>query len=489
MSREFNFLLNQALQYIRNGNLDTAQLLLTQITKIEANHSEALRLLSVIATLQDKNELALEIIQKSIISNRRNGVAYSIQGNIQLRLGMVSEGVASFKTAIKLTPGYAEAYSNLGNVYQELNDIDKAIDLHKKAISIDPYNPEFFCNLGNSYWSLDQIQEAKKSYESSIALDSGHVNSQYNLAHINLREFNFPEGWSQYEARWFTANHQKSIAINSSRPLWDGQPRNNSLFIWAEQGIGDQILYSSMLRDLDQYPQKKIVSVDKKLIPIFQRSYPNIRIVDKDIRVPEQDYDEHIPMASLGKFFRSDINSFKNVQYPYLFVKSQGFNFPLSGKINCGLSWKSGRAKFGAAKSIPLDQLDQLFSIKNINFVNLQYGDVRDEISFIASKLGAGLQVVKEIDLYDNIDDALSLLNACNLIITTSNTTAHLAGAIGKETLLILPCGNSRFWYWQDIHGTSLWYPSIKVFKQDRLGDWEKPIQLVKEYLENRFEI
>lgn len=492
MSNQLNFLLNQALIFIQSGNCSGAQLLLKQIIKASPNHSEALRLSAVISAQEGNDDLALEMIKKAILADKRNGIAYSNRGNIQLSLGMLSEAISSYEIAIKLSPSYAEAYSNLGNAYQELGENIKAIDLYKRAISIDSNNPEFFCNLGNAYWKLDLLIDARKNYERSIELASGHANSLHNLAHLDLREFNFSEGWGRYEARWFASDQDKPKEINSSKPRWDGLPRNGRLFIWAEQGIGDQILYSSMLKDLERYPQTKIVSVDKKLMPIFQRSFPAIRIVDKDIEIPEEDYDEQIPMGSLGRILRSSAESFVGAKFPYLLPKlpqtyDLGLNKSAEGDIQCGISWKSSRAKLGVNKSIPILSLAPLLSIKGINFINLQYGDVGDEISIAGDDLGVHIQIIEDINLYDDIDGLISILEACNIVVTTSNSTAHLAGALGKETLLLLPCGNSRFWYWHDIDNVSLWYPSIRIFKQEERGNWLKPIQAVKAYLEDRF--
>lgn len=493
MSNQLNFLLNQALLYIQSGNFSGANLLLKQIIKIRPNHSEALRLTAVISAQEGHNDTALEIIEKAILADKRNGIAYSNRGIFQFSLGMLSEAISSYEMAIKLTPSYAEAYSNLGNAYQELGENTKAIDLYERAISIDPKNPEFFCNLGNAYWKLDRLEDARRSYERSIELVPGHANSLHNLAHLDLREFNFSEGWARYETRWFVSDQDRPIAINSTRPRWDGLPRDSRLFIWAEQGIGDQILYSSMLKDLDRYPQTKIVSVDKKLMPIFQRSFPGMQIVDKDIGVPEVDYDEQISMGSLGRILRSSIESFKDVQFPYLLSKlpqpdDRRLNRSTEDSIYCGLSWKSTRAKFGINKSISILSLAPLLNIKGINFVNLQYGDVEDDIFIAGDKLGSYIQIIDDLNLYDDIDGLICILEACNIVVTTSNSTAHLAGALGKETLLLLPYGNSRFWYWHDIDNISLWYPSIRVFKQEDEGDWVKPIQAVKTYLENRFE-
>jgi tetratricopeptide (TPR) repeat protein len=493
MSNQLNFLLDQALHYLRSGNLGSAELLLKQIIKVKPNHSEALRLFSVIYSQKGENLIALETIQNAILADKRNGIAYSNQGNIQLNLGMILDAIASYEKAIQLAPNYAEAYSNLGNAFQELGEISKAIELYKKAISLDGHNPEFFCNLGNAYWKLDLIEDSRKSYESTITLAPSHVNALHNLAHLDLRKFNFMDGWLRYEFRWHITE-DKPIALNTSKPRWDGLPKNNRLFIWAEQGIGDQILHGSMLRDLENFPQTKIISVDKKLVSIFKRMLPTFQVVDKSEEFPDTLYDEQIPIGSIGQYLRPNLQSFNHPNSGYLPSLDEGsLDLKLSkyfgGSINCGISWKSNRAKLGLDKSISLDELAPILKISALNFINLQYGDVKNEIVTVNSQLGTSIQIVEEIDLFEDIVGLQSMIKACDIVITTSNTTAHLAGMSGKETLLFLPIGNSRFWYWHDIDGVSLWYPSIRVFKQETRGDWSKPIEAVATYLENRFAI
>lgn len=493
MSNQINFLLDQALNYLRSGNLSGAELLLKQIIKAKPTNSEALRLYSVICAQKGENNIALQFIQKSIAADGRNGIAYSNQGNIQLNLGLTLEAVASYEKSIQLVPNYAEAYSNLGNAFQELGETRKAIESYKKAISIDNSNPEFYCNLGNAYWKLDLIKDARKCYESTIALAPSHVHAFHNLAHLDLREFNFMEGWPRYESRWHITE-DKPIALNASKPRWDGLPRNNRLFIWAEQGIGDQILHGSMLRDLEKYPQTKIISVDKKLVSIFQRSFPNFQVVDKSEEFPDSLYDEQIPMASLGQFLRPNMQSFNLADSEYSPSLDRGsldshLAKYFGGRINCGISWKSNRAKLGQDKSISLDELAPILKMSSLNFINLQYGDVRSEIVTANSELNTSIQMVEEVDLYEDIVGLWSIIEACDIVVTTSNTTAHVAGMSGKETLLFLPVGNSRFWYWHDFDGVSLWYPSIRVFKQEKQGDWSQPIEAAKAYLESRFAI
>ena len=487
MTTQLLFIFSKVIQFIQSGNLAGAELLLNQIIKNAPKNSEALRYLAFIYTKRGDLNRALELIDKSIEADRRNEAAHNNKGSIQQDLGMFSEAINSYQNAIKCNPRYAEAFNNLGNAYQELGESMAAVDYYNKAISIDQANPEFLCNLGNALWKLDRLEDARLSYEKAISLAPGHANSSHNLAHLDLREFNFANGWGRYESRWFTGNGDHPPPIATSKPRWDGLPRSGRLFIWAEQGIGDQILYASMLKELEQYPQTIIVSTDKKLLPIFSHSFPHIQFVDKDQEFSEKFYDEHIPMGSLGAILRPTIESFKASSYPYLIPNRSRSDLGLQSGINCGLSWKSLRAKFGVEKSVALGELRNLLGIKGVNFVNLQYGDVRDEIVAINSEMESFIQVVEDIDLFNDIDGVLDILNACSVVVTTSNTTAHLAGALGKETLLMLPCGNSRFWYWHDIDGVSLWYPSVRVFKQQKRGDWSGSIEAIKSYLEKKF--
>ena len=116
-----------------------------------------------------------------------------------------------------------------------------------------------------------------------------------------------------------------------------------------------------------------------------------------------------------------------------------------------------------------------------INFVDLQYGDTRNQLSDLKSKHGIMLNKIDGIDNFNDIDGLASLIDACDFIVTISNVTAHIAGALGKKVFLIVPYSKGRCWYWHDGLKTSLWYASIQVFTQTETGDWSAPINQIKE--------
>jgi ADP-heptose:LPS heptosyltransferase len=125
--------------------------------------------------------------------------------------------------------------------------------------------------------------------------------------------------------------------------------------------------------------------------------------------------------------------------------------------------------------------------MSNIKFVNLQYGDVANSLLQVKEELGREIINLDEIDLFNDVDGALSIIAACDIVVTSSNTTAHLAGALGKETLLLVPYSVGKFWYWHAIDGKSIWYPSVTVCEQQLQDDWSSPVNAVKQYLERRF--
>jgi len=228
------------------------------------------------------------------------------------------------------------------------------------------------------------------------------------------------------------------------------------------------------------------------LIPVYQRSFPDFIFINKFQNSNNIDFDEHIPIASLGKYFRQNYGDFRNIIFPYLLddkkkTKNFTLNYKNPKKITCGISWKSANSDIGDDKSIPFDQLESILEINQIDFINLQYENSSFELSAQEKRYGPIIRNVEGVDIYNDIDSLLSIINVCDVIITCSNSTAHLAGALNKPTLLLVPFASGRLWYWSEIDGKSLWYPSVKIFSQKNSFNWIDSIERVKEYLLEKF--
>ena len=294
---------------------------------------------------------------------------------------------------------------------------------------------------------------------------------------------NFLEGWKQYEWRWKTREFN-SAPITTSKPIWNGKDFAVRLYVWAEQGLGDQILYASMFHQLRSSVQTLIVGVDQKLLILFRRSFPNIEFLDKNFIVSEENYDVHIPIGSLGQFFRRDKKDFETVQYPYLTVCNEKYQSLKKKLVQpslklVGLSWLSKNEKIGSFKSIQLSELLPILTVSNTKFIDLQYTDTVSERGQLRKEYGIDIEKINSIDNFNDIDGLAALIMCCDMVITTSNTTAHLAGAIGKKVILLLPFSKGRFWYWHHENKQSLWYPSVTVNEQLKMDDWLEVIQVV----------
>jgi hypothetical protein len=293
----------------------------------------------------------------------------------------------------------------------------------------------------------------------------------------------YKQGWDIYEMRHKTL--RSLLKFNMTLPLWDGQGSTKRLLVFGEQGIGDQVMYGGVLPELRAYPQEKVVALERRLLALFKRSMPEMEFVDIEQLNDAEGFEEQIAIGSLPRLFRPDRDSFARVKSPYLVAdaeRAQGLREMVQrpGKRVCGVSWSSRREEIGQGKSIDLAQMLVPLAGAGMHFVNLQYGDTQQEREALMREHGIELQNVAEVDNFADIDGLAALIQACDLVITTSNTTVHLAGALGKETKLLVPGGRSRLWYWGQDQSRSIWYPTVRIYGQEKIGDWQIPLAQIK---------
>ena len=223
-------------------------------------------------------------------------------------------------------------------------------------------------------------------------------------------------------------------------------------------------------------------------MPILSRSFPELLFIDDDAPLDASLYDAQIPFGSLPVVMNMNPNMVGR-RTPYLIdndalttlIKK---NLALKKQLKCGVAWKSSNEKLGKDKSVLLSNLNDIFQVDGYEFINLQYGNTQEEIKNLEKNYGTKLTTIDGIDLFNNIDGLLSIIQACDLIVTTSNITAHLAGALGKTTYLLVPNSAGRIWYWHQ-EAVSSWYPSISLYSQDHNFEWGGAIKNIASKLKN----
>ena len=420
---------------------------------------------------------------KLALAEFKNSYAlYNIIGSAYTKIKKFDQAINFHKKSINFNPNFSIGYANLGYSYWELGQLTLAEKHCLKAVKMNPNYAIAYNTLGNIYQEKSKNFKAIKNFEKAINIDKNYDKAKFNLSTLHLFLGNFKQAWLLFEDR-FVANNVNHLVSELSGCRWHLN-MSISVTIWPEQGIGDFILYSRFFRDLIKATDNITALIDKKLKPIYERTFPDINFVTQ-LNTDSIDY--HAPIGDLAKFY---VNSFQDVKARsdvYLSVdklRSEQIKQSLpKGKKICGISWISKNDNIGKNKSMTLEDMKDLLLLPDTIFIDLQYTDTSEERADFKKKYGVDIIKLDEIDNFNDIDGLASLIDACDQVVSVSNTTAHIAGAIGKETYLMLPKGKGKLWYWSKEKQQSIWYKSIQIIEQNEIGSWENVVQKIKDEL------
>lgn len=364
--------------------------------------------------------------------------------------------------ALKIRPDFPEALSNLGLAKKALGDLDGAIASLRKACELRANFTAALANLAVTLRANGQIKEALTIYCASVTSAPNDPVIAYNASLVLLQLGEFAYGWELYEKRWESPNFD-STWIQTSRSTWSGNPTDSRLLVWPEQGIGDEVMFCSLLNHVKALAPHCTVLLDPRLIDIFRNSFPDIDFRSKISGVSESEFDLHIPMGSLPKLFCQSINDFTTIPKNYLkanasLTSNLRGKLRTNNKILCGISWKSSNQKLGKSRSMSLEKLMNLIGNEDTTYINLQYGDTQEDLQNYA---GFPWEIIDlpDIDKFNDINTLAALIAACDHVVSIDNSTVHIAGALGVKTTVLLP--TDRDWRWTEFREQSLWYPSV----------------------------
>ena len=414
--------------------------------------------------------------------------AWSNLGNALAESGQHGEAVRACETALRLAPGLAEAWSALGGALHGAGRHAEAILAHRRAIEIQPGNAQLRFNLGVTFQHCGESAEAIACFRRALATSPDHAEAHFELSLALLLTGQLREGWEEYEWRW---RRPGAEPWRYDFARWNGDAAKSCrLLLWAEQGIGDQIIYASMIADLVSSPMRIALEIDPRLAPLYRRSFPQLTVLSRrdPPLVNPADYDFQAPLASLGRWLRRSLESFPR-HGGYLKpdpARVEAYRNRLGGKRATrivGISWKSANREFGRHKSTGLADWMGILQAPGIRFVDLQYGDTASERGLLGQRGGATFEHLPDLDLFNDLEGLAALCAACDLVITVSNVTAHVAGALGRPVWQLLPKGNGRLGYWFTDRSDSPWYPSMRIFTQQAPGNWGQVFEEVEKEL------
>ena len=410
-------------------------------------------------------------------------------GIVMRELGRKIEALEYFQQSINLKKDYIRAYNLLGVTHKELGQYDEALKNFQKAINLDPNYVEAFNNLGNTLKELGRFEESNFYFRKAIDLKPDYADAYNNFGKALLLNLDFQQAFELME--WRLRREEKNfIPLNTPKPRWDGLSKHRVL-VWREQGIGDWIMFSSMISELHTSVEKVIVECDPRVIPLFRRSLSHeISFIADRKEITKDDYDSHTPIGSLPFYFRKTLNDFKATSKGWLqadLERVQRIKEKISqnkSKKIVGISWNTKSSLTQAfQRNIKLEDL--LLPLKNLDlkFVNLQYGDVSEEISNLKVNHGIDVLEVPDIDIFNDIDGLAAIISACDEVISIQNFNTHLAGSLGTNTRLLLPYAADDRWGYKT--SKSYWYDSVNIYRQTEPRNWKDPIMNISKNLGN----
>jgi len=429
----------------------------------------------------------ISILEKKIKTDNKNSELYYDFGIAYQKFKKLEIAKKYLKLAINLNPSKSLYYFTLAEIYQEMKEFANARENFEQAIKIKPLF--MVANIAYAKLIKNEFGELKKAKKIILKFDKLFPNNE-NIttakAWLLLNEGDYKNGWKAHNAHITKIkNHMK---LPESK-LWKKEKLDGNLLVWSGQGLGDFIFFSKMVRLLDDYAKKILFICDKRLVPIYKRYFAKIRpekfIIEEEYQ--KERFTKHIASEMLGEFFANnveDINNFsKNKLIPSKEWDLEINNFLDSlpkNKLNIGLSWSTLNKKEQDTKGINLDKFLEIFRKKNINLINLQFGDVKDEISSFKEKNNVEFYEYNNLNITKEIDKLMSLINKLDLVITIQNSTAHISLSIGKETFVLLSYKPPRFYWYGPNTEKSYWYPEATLYRQkDANDDWSKILNKV----------
>jgi Flp pilus assembly protein TadD len=423
----------------------------------------------------------------------REARVHDALGAAYLNSGQSAEAVAEFRKALEVAPDFAQAHSNLGlALMRDLEQYEEGTRHIERAMALAPDDPAVLCNWMMALHHWGRRGEALSLAQTLLARDPALIEARMNRALMLLGEGVLGEAWDDYEARRSLPG--STCAHDVPSPEWQGSAlAGRSIFVYPEQGLGDEIMFASCIPDLVAQGARCTLECHPKLEKIFRRSFPGVEVLAKDDwrRLPQsapRSWDFKVAIGSLPRFVRRTPAGFPaHAGYlradPARVAHWKARLAELPGRLKVGVSWRGGLASTRrSVRSIPLASWLPVLALPEIDLVSLQYADAQGEID--ALRRGGHRAPHHWSEALGDYDETAALVSALDLVVSVQTAVVHLAGALGEEVWALIPVAPE--WRYGAEGGTMPWYPAVKLLRQTGSDDWTAVIERVRNDLAAR---
>lgn len=399
----------------------------------------------------------------------------------QVKSDRFEEALANLRQCIKHGKDDSNTWSGICEALRRLERLDEAIEAGRKAVELDPNSAVAWHSLGWTIMRQGKIHEAVPYINKAIELKPDWPMVIWRRAFAHLALGDFAQGWRDYESRWLDDELQKKTARNLPGSVWRGEDvRGKVVYVHIEQGLGDYIQMARYIPLIQARGAAQVsLEAPPELASLMERSIPGVHLITGSVK--QMRYHYYIPLMSLPLAFGTLVNTVP-ANVPYLRADPQAVEnwrkklAEVPG-LKVGLVWAgSPTHPNDRNRSMRLSELLPLKAIPNIRFVSLQKGAAASQASQVP-----GMELIDWTDQLQTLDDTAALISALDLVITVDTSVAHLAGALGAPVWTLLAIAPDFRWMLE--REDSPWYPTMRLFRQEKALDWSPVIGRVKDEL------
>ncbi len=460
---------------------------------LQANNHKALNNLGNVLKDLDRFDQAEKVYRKALAlcpdsAEIHNNLASVLcEGGDESRL---DEAIQTYSQAVQLGSDVAVTHNGLGVAHRKKGQYETALGEFGRAIALDGSFVAARANLAKTLLDLGRLDDALAAFDQAVTIKGDYSELRYCQATAFLLAGRFAEGWRGYEHRW--VREEQPVPERHFRlPIWDGQIRpSDRLLLWAEQGIGDEVMFASLVPELLRAGMGVGLEVDGRLVDLFRRSLPGVPVFARqEPPAPQIDragFTCQLPLGSLPGARGADRGLLESTQ-PYLLPDADRVcelrDQYLHGgdDLLVGISWRSGNAEYGKVRTLPLEQWQPLLACEGVTFVDLQYGDTAEERRQTEARTGVKIVHDDAIDPMADLEGFCAQVAAMDLVISIDNSTIHFAGAMGRPCWGLL--ASVPEWRWGMEGEQSPWYRTVRLMRQRRRGDWSDVLATAAEDL------
>jgi Tfp pilus assembly protein PilF len=458
-----------AVAYLQKGEFEMAEKFLMKLVSKDPQDYTSWTNLCFAAGSSGRHSDSLFYAMQAMQIKPLESRSHNNLGTALLSVGRLDDALIAFDTALTLDPSNLDSYSNVATVYSFKGEAEKAIAQYKAC--------------------LDRIEDKNGEFAAGL---------RYRMSFDYFRLGDLKSGWENYEFGFQPKDvRSRNPKRKFKQPKWQGQPlEKETLLIWKEQGLGDELNFLSALKDARAICKNIIVECDYRLVKPLARSFPDITfrpvIYDEGTMFPlHDDFDFHIPIGSVMAMYRKSLEDFKKGG-PYMKPDPERQAIfkerleKLDGKINIGISWRSGtlspeRNMFYTS----LSDWEPILKLKDVNFINVQYADAKQEIADVENFWGIKIHQWDDLDLRDDLDGVFTLMSCMDHVVTVDTSVSGMVKVVGTPCSILTP-HHSQGLYGQ---GRYVTYPNVDTYINEGDQPLKEVLPKIAEALAARYQL